>query len=255
MKLLLNDLWPTITTLARKSKNNHIAVAYLGQGANELLPLRRGNSLVIDMSEGTVKNGQTDPKEVEKYLKKGVSVYTCQNLHAKAYIFDKTLIIASANVSRRSKTSLVESGLLCRSKEAVARACNWIRRLHFKPVTQKYVEHCKELYRPPRVFGVRGKARVSAWAQSRRGITGVRAGRTRQKLSIDEKRKIFAFCSKLFRQGKKYSERARLLHRRKPWMKIKTCGYWVWGVQRCLEGRPVPPYDKYANRKELATAS
>ena len=75
-KILQDDLWPTITKLAKKSKRKYVAVAYLGHGANRLLPLRKDDSLVIDMSLDTVKNGQTDPHEVEKDGKRGVIATT-----------------------------------------------------------------------------------------------------------------------------------------------------------------------------------
>ena len=71
MKLLHEDLWPTITRLARKSGRKHVAVAYLGSGASRLLPLGRGDSLVVDMSPGAVKSGQTNPFEVENTSKRG----------------------------------------------------------------------------------------------------------------------------------------------------------------------------------------
>ncbi len=83
LKILQDELWPIITKLARKSKRKHVAVAYLGQGASKILPLGKGDNLVIDMSQGAVKSGQTDPKEVEKYFKKGVNIYTAQTYMLK----------------------------------------------------------------------------------------------------------------------------------------------------------------------------
>jgi len=150
-KILQDNLWPTITQLARKSKRKHVAVAYLGQGANKLLPLGEGDSLLIDMSQITVESGQTDPNEVEKYLKKGVEVYTCSNLHAKVYIFDKTLIVGSANVSQHSKYDLIEVGLLCRDSDVLIRTLGLIRSLQVEPVTLEYIKLCKKLYNPPKI--------------------------------------------------------------------------------------------------------
>lgn len=147
-KILQDNLWPTITKLARQSKRKHVAVAYLGRGANKLLPLGKGDSLVIDMSQEAVKNGQTDPNEVEKYIKKGVNAYTCSNLHAKVYIFDRTLIVGSANVSQHSRYGLVEAGLLCQDSDVLTQTLGWIRSLQVEPITMGYVEFCKTLYNP-----------------------------------------------------------------------------------------------------------
>lgn len=153
VKILQDDLWPTIKELVRqfKHKHKHVAVAYLGRGACKLLPLRKGDSLVVDMSEGAVKSGQTGPKEVEKYLKRGVSVYTCSNLHAKVYVFDKNFIVGSANVSRHSQQGLIEAGLLCSDRDALTQARGLVKSLMVESVTPGYVKRCKRLYKPPKI--------------------------------------------------------------------------------------------------------
>lgn len=150
VKILYDNLWPTITRLAKKAKRKHVAVAYLGTGATRLLPLRKDDVLVIDMSTDAVKSGQTNPYEAEKYVKKGVKVYTCSNLHAKIYVFDATLLIGSANVSQHSKNNLIEAGLMCRDKAVLTQALGLIRSLQAEPATPKYIELCRKLYEPPR---------------------------------------------------------------------------------------------------------
>jgi hypothetical protein len=70
-----DSLWPKIISLAKKSRRKQVVVAYLGKGASKILPLQRGDVLVVDLSEQAVMNGQTDPHEVEKYIKRGVKVY------------------------------------------------------------------------------------------------------------------------------------------------------------------------------------
>ncbi|MDO8127802.1 MAG: phospholipase D family protein [Candidatus Brocadiales bacterium] len=151
MQILHNTLWPTITRLVRKSKRNCIAVAYLGKGACKLLPLGRGDSLLVDMSEGAVKSGQTCPEEVEKYYKRGVSVYTRENLHAKVYVLGDKLIVGSANVSQRSRHTLLEAGLLCQNRDVLTLARGWVKSLMLEPVTSGYLKLCKKWYRPPKI--------------------------------------------------------------------------------------------------------
>jgi len=150
-KVLVESLWPTITKLARKSRRRHIAVAYLGRGANRILPLSKGDSLLVDMSENTVRSGQTDPKEIEKYFKKGVDLFTCSNLHAKVYVFDDSLIVASANVSQNSKYNLIETGLFLRDKDVRARAVGWMKSAQTEPITPQYIKRCKRIYRSPHI--------------------------------------------------------------------------------------------------------
>ena len=72
--LFLRDPWPTIIDLAHKSRLSQEAVAYLGSGASQLVPMKKGDTLVEDFSETTVKQGLTDPREIESYLNCGVKV-------------------------------------------------------------------------------------------------------------------------------------------------------------------------------------
>lgn len=153
MQLLGENVWKTITKCARKSRHRYVAVSYLGRGAHKLLPLRKGDSLVVDMSESTVKAGLTDPNEVGKYLAKNVEVYSCSNLHAKVYVFDNTIIIGSANASQNSQRNLIEAGLLSTDREIATRTREFIELLQVEEVTPEYVKWCKKIYNPPKIYG------------------------------------------------------------------------------------------------------
>jgi len=61
-------LWNRITKLVRKAKHTEAAVSYLGKGGYSMLPLRKGDVLVVDMSTRSVKQGVTNPFEIEKYM-------------------------------------------------------------------------------------------------------------------------------------------------------------------------------------------
>jgi ribosomal protein L20 len=147
-----DSLWPKIVSLAKQSSRRQIVVAYLGKGASKILPLRKGNVLVVDLSEQAVKTGQTDPSEVEKYLKKGVKVYSQPNLHAKLYVFDEVVIVSSANLSTHSRNNLIEVGLLSEDKQVLSRAKNFIEGLidNRKLVKATELKELKKLYRSPR---------------------------------------------------------------------------------------------------------
>jgi len=109
------------------------------------------------MSMATVKGGQTNPSEVVKYLRRGVQVFNCSNLHAKVYVFDNAVIIGSANVSKHSAESLVEAGLLCTDRQAVTQARGFVRSLQVEPVSLKYARQCQRIYKPPAHGVARGK--------------------------------------------------------------------------------------------------
>jgi hypothetical protein len=60
--LLTSGVWASLTSAARKSSNPaYAAVAYFGQGASTLLPLRAGSHLVVDASERAVLAAKPAP--------------------------------------------------------------------------------------------------------------------------------------------------------------------------------------------------
>src|SRR5207248_10301066 len=104
-------------------------IAYIGQGGAKLLPLRSGDRLVVDMSLATVKAGSTDPREIEKLMRRGVQAFTRRNLHAKLIVADRSVIAGSANVSKRSKAVLDEAAIWTNEPAVVRRARIFIDRL------------------------------------------------------------------------------------------------------------------------------
>ncbi|MBK7075897.1 MAG: hypothetical protein IPH44_26750 [Myxococcales bacterium] len=94
----LDKPWPRITELSKSASRAWVAVAYLGHGAQNQLNLGDGDVLVVDMSKKALGSGQTDPREILAYLANGVRVFNWPALHAKVYVFDRTLIIGSPNV-------------------------------------------------------------------------------------------------------------------------------------------------------------
>jgi hypothetical protein len=149
---LQSELWDKIGNLAKRAKRKHIAVAYLGSGACDLIPLHKGDTLVLDMSLSTVKSGQTNPFEVGKYLRAGVSVFNCANLHAKVFVLDGSAVVGSSNVSHHSQDTLVEAGIVTRDQDVVKAARGFIKSIQVERITPEYLRLCKRLYNPPR-FG------------------------------------------------------------------------------------------------------
>jgi len=143
-------LWQNISRTIKNASHVDAAIAYFGQGGAKLLPLRKGDRLIVDMSPATVKAGGTDPHEVEKLIHRGVWVYTRRHLHAKTIIADRSVISGSANVSKRSHQQLDEAAIFTNDQSAVRRAREFIERLSTEPVRPEYLEKCKQLYRPPR---------------------------------------------------------------------------------------------------------
>lgn len=79
-------------------------VSFIGASGETILPLRRGDSLVCNADESTIKLGLTNPETLLKFLNMGVRIYSIQGLHAKVIVGDDFAWIGSANAS--------DSGLL-----------------------------------------------------------------------------------------------------------------------------------------------
>ncbi|MCI0701354.1 MAG: hypothetical protein L0241_09770 [Planctomycetia bacterium] len=136
----------------------------------------KNDRLVVDMSLKTVAAGGTDPREVEKLIKRGVHVFTRKNLHAKCIVADKALVSSSANVSSNSRDHLDEAGLLTTDPGSVQRARDFIDRLCTEPVRPEYLKACKEAYNPPRFApGAAGKGRQSHIAPAKLWIVNLSA--------------------------------------------------------------------------------
>jgi hypothetical protein len=143
------------------------AVAYFGTGGSKLLPLRRGDQLIVDMSMGCVRAGATNPHEVKKLLRRGVQVFSRPHLHAKFIIIDRVVIAGSSNVSRHAKNVLDEAALATDDASALARAVATFNDLCTEPVRKDYLKQCIDAYRPPRITG--GAARNAKRRGARQG--------------------------------------------------------------------------------------
>jgi hypothetical protein len=143
-------VWPKISATARKSKRNFVAVAYVGAGATKLLPLKKGDLLVANVSLAAVKQGQTDPREIKKYIAKGVEVHSCSNLHAKVFALGNTIVVGSSNISRNSDKHLNEAIVFSKERPLLSWVRGYIKSLATQSLTIKLVDKLIGEYRPPR---------------------------------------------------------------------------------------------------------
>src|SRR4030095_3192839 len=94
-------LWTTIAALcARNRGRNLVAAPYVGAGASRLLKLGRGDVLLSALTKPNCRSGAVCPAELKALQERGVRLYQQADLHAKVYLLGKTLIVASANLSR-----------------------------------------------------------------------------------------------------------------------------------------------------------
>jgi phosphatidylserine/phosphatidylglycerophosphate/cardiolipin synthase-like enzyme len=107
-----NELWNEIHDRVAKGKHVSAAVAYIGRDGARLLPLKKGDCIVVGMSLGAVRQGATDPRAVRTLMSRGVRVFSRATLHAKFIVADGTLIASSANASHNSRDILDEAGII-----------------------------------------------------------------------------------------------------------------------------------------------
>lgn len=141
-----DEVWREIRDLAHGSRRACVAVAYLGTGAYERMPLPEGSVLVVDASEGAVKAKQTDPRELARYRSRGVTVSRVQGLHAKVYVFGSVSIIGSPNVSRSSEEQLLEAAVRTDSRPVVEAARHFVLDLAADELDAAAIDRLTELY-------------------------------------------------------------------------------------------------------------
>ncbi len=145
-----DELWCQIQNCVAAGNRIRAAVAYFGGDGANLLKLKKGDSIVVDMSIGAVRQGVTNPHEIRKLIGRGVKVFSRGSLHAKFLVIDKTLIASSANASHNSKYSLDEAGIITTDPAAVRRAADFFDKLCTEPVGREYLKKCIAEYRPPK---------------------------------------------------------------------------------------------------------
>jgi hypothetical protein len=151
-------VWQRITRAAKASPSKaHAAVAYFGSGAARLLPLKKGSTLVADMSVAAVKAGQTNPSEILALIEAGVAVYSRDDLHAKVFVLGKRAFIGSANASQNSAKHLVEAVVETADPRLVSAARRFVEGECHRPVTAEYARQMEHYYRPTKFGG--GKER------------------------------------------------------------------------------------------------
>ena len=162
VRFLSEGIWKEITAAAKGRRGRaFVAVPYFGQSGSRLLPLRAGDTLLVNASEASVRSGQTFPRGLRILLNRGVDLYTLGNLHAKIYVLGSTAFIGSANASSNSRDVLEEAVVRVRDTELVGEARRHIQDLCKAPLYYSDLDRLEKLYRPPRRPGGNRKAGTS----------------------------------------------------------------------------------------------
>ncbi|MFF0818671.1 phosphatidylserine/phosphatidylglycerophosphate/cardiolipin synthase family protein [Rhodococcus sp. NPDC003318] len=94
--------WPHITAALRGPGPRYAAIAYLGTGAPDLLPLAAGDVLVVNAGRAAIRAHATAPSALAHFVDVGVRVLSSPNLHANAVATPKIGIVGSASATNSS---------------------------------------------------------------------------------------------------------------------------------------------------------
>lgn len=125
--------WGEIAAAVSSARLRHAAVAFLGVDAPTILPMKRGDTLVVNASDSAVRSRATCPAAIETYLQAGVLVYNEQDLHAKVVVTSKCAVVGSANASARSRDRVIEAVLITDDHMVIAEVKKFVVSLAEEP--------------------------------------------------------------------------------------------------------------------------
>ena len=108
-QFLTGDIWKEVNKLFVKRQIKIACIAYV---TLDNLQLTKGDTLICNASDDKIKFGSTTAKVIDLYFKKGVTILSNQNLHAKLLLTNSFIVIGSANLSNISADTLVESAVV-----------------------------------------------------------------------------------------------------------------------------------------------
>jgi hypothetical protein len=108
-RLLSGDLWTEIGKAA-KVRPIRAAIAYVSTA--HPLNLGKGDLLIVNASDHAIAAGETSAKVLRMAFKRGATLRSRPDLHAKVLLCGDTAIVGSANVSESSKNLLTEVAVL-----------------------------------------------------------------------------------------------------------------------------------------------
>jgi hypothetical protein len=130
LELESENLWNQLEKLSQNSKNKSAAVAYITK--DEYICFKEGDILIVDASISAIEQGKTCAKVLSRAFHQGAELYSNESLHAKTIVFDSKVYIGSANISSRSRKSLIELGLITDDIQTLEQALKFIESLKHK---------------------------------------------------------------------------------------------------------------------------
>jgi hypothetical protein len=139
-EILSSTLWPRLKELAKTAHKKFAAVAYVTD--DEVVKFGKGDVLVTDASDEAIKTGQTSAAVLTAAWRRKATIYSIPKLHSKLYIFDRYVIVGSANLSKSSQER-IEIALLTDHPTTVSASRLLIDRLKQDrtPIDEAFISH------------------------------------------------------------------------------------------------------------------
>lgn len=125
-RLISETLWKQVAAVPREGIATLAAIAYYSQ---DLLCLKKGDTLVCDASIATISKGASSGSLLLALHRKGVSIYSQAALHAKVACIGRSVLVGSANSSSNSANTLVEAAVLSQDSGLRAQVLSFIAQL------------------------------------------------------------------------------------------------------------------------------
>ena len=157
--------WPHITAALRTSGPRRAAIAYMGNEAPQLLPLRSGDLLIVNAARAALRAHATSPTALAHYLAAGVRVLSSPNIHANVIVTSRHAIIGSAGATY-SSTIADEAVIITDDPDTVTAARLFIEGIEdTTEVDQTFLDNATTIWQIGRAVplpGISGRTRAEA---------------------------------------------------------------------------------------------
>ena len=110
LKVVSNRLWSVVGAKSRAASMRRAAIAYVGDSPPMIFG--KGDLLVVDASDSSIKSGRTSARVLAAFYKAGAELFSNPHLHAKVMVLDDWAVVGSANASRHSEIVYIEAAVI-----------------------------------------------------------------------------------------------------------------------------------------------
>jgi hypothetical protein len=161
--ILTGDIWKQVNKKIKRNIQVEAAIAYVSS-AN--LKLKKNDILICNASKKAISNGETSAKILDHYFKKGVKIYSKQNVHTKILVTKNFSIIGSANLSNNSAKSLLEVSICTYDNSIISQinALIYSLKKNLTPLCEEDIKKLKQIpvVRRPSEFSGRRSDKIKS---------------------------------------------------------------------------------------------